>query len=166
MLFAHEKGGIGRNSLMLMLRPKSSGGQFGRLGVDWPLLLQVGGWIITGIGLGASVYDAIWGGAEKAGIKPGDLSSGDISTLASSIAAGDKKGRSAGEWETMLTAMLGPGAPPLPTGQVPPPGFYRDPASGAFVPIKKAGFFEDLGTGGMIALAVGGIVVAKVLKLI
>jgi hypothetical protein len=82
------------------------------------------------------------------------------------IAAADPQGRSKQEWESTLTAMLGAGAAPIPAPQLCPTGYYRDPASGACLPVQKAGFFEDLGTGGMIALGVGGLVLAKVLKLI
>lgn len=149
-----------------MLMPLSGRRQFAGLGVNWPLVLQVGGWIISGIGLGASVYQAIWGAAEKAGVKSGDLSKDDISSLATMIAAKDPS-RSAAEWERNLTAMLGAGAPIMtPTIQTCPVGYYRDPASGACLPLQKAGIFSDLSTTGWIALGAGALVLAKVLKLI
>jgi hypothetical protein len=149
-----------------MLMPANRVPQFGRLGLNFPLLLQVGGWIISGIGLGFTVYESIWGAAEKADLKSGDLSSDDISSLASMIAAKDP-GRSAAEWERNLTAMLGAGAPTIPPAtQTCPAGFYRDPATGACLPLQKAGFFADLSTGGWIALGVGGLLLARVLKLV
>jgi hypothetical protein len=46
MLLARRQESINLNPLMLTLRSKSAGGQFGRLGVDWPLVLQIGGWVI------------------------------------------------------------------------------------------------------------------------
>lgn len=138
--------------------------RFGSLGVNWPLVLQVGGWIISGIGLGATVYESIWGAKEETGVKPGDLSSGDISSLATMIAAKDPD-RSAAEWERNLTAMLGAGAP-VPTPQICPTGFYRDPTTGACIPLKGAGFFEDMSTGKIIGLGVAGVLLAKMLKLI
>lgn len=135
----------------------------GGLGFDVALGLQVAGWIINGIGLGMNVYDSIWGAAEKADIKPGDLSSGDISSLATMIAARDPS-RSAAQWERDLTAMLGSGAPVLP--KTCPPGFYPDQTTGVCVPIKQAGFFDDMSTGKMIGLGIAGVLAAKMLKLI
>jgi hypothetical protein len=136
----------------------------GGLGVNWALVLQVGGWVINGIGLGMSVYDSIWGAAEKTGIKPGDLSKSDISSLATMISAKDPSGRSAQQWETDLAAAFGSGAGP-PTPQICPAGSYRDPATGVCLPVKKAGFFEDMSTGKMIGLGIGGVLLAKMLKL-
>lgn len=158
-----------RTRLMETLMSKSTGGQFGRLGIDWSLVLLVGGWIIQGAGIGLTVYKSIKAGSEQTGIgiKSGDLSSQDIAALASNMAAADKEGRSPQQWETMLTSMLGTGAPPIvPSPQVCPAGFYSDPATGACLPLQKAGFFADMGTGGMIALGVGGLLLAKMLKLI
>lgn len=143
-----------------------SGGMSGGLGVDWSLVLQVGGWVINGIGLGMSVHESIYGAADKTGIKPGDLSTSDISSLATMIAAKDPQGRSAQQWQTDLSAMLGTGAGVPPTPQICPAGFYRDPATGACIPLKTAGFFEDMSTGKVIGLGVAGVLLAKMLKLI
>jgi len=149
-----------------MLMPLGGRRQFAGLGVNWPLVLQVGGWVITGIGLGMSVYQSIWGAAEKTGVKSGDLSSEDISSLATMIAAKDPT-RSASEWEPILASMLGAGAPVMPpTPPACPGGYYRDPASGACIPLQKAGIFSDLSTTGWIALSAGALVLARVLKLI
>lgn len=136
----------------------------GKLGVNWPLVLQVGGWIITGVGLGMSVYDSITSGAQEANLKPGDLSQSDITALASTIAAKDPQGRSALQWEQDLTAMLGSGGPVTP--QLCPPGSYRDQTTGVCIPIKQAGFFDDMSTGKMIGLGIAGVLAAKMLKLI
>ena len=155
-----------RKAVSPMLQMLSPGGaRMGKLGVDWPLVLQVGGWIITGIGLGASVYDSIWGAAKETNVKAGDLSDEDISSLASMIAAKDPQGRSPQQWQRDLSAMLGSGAT-IPQPQLCPAGFVRDPATGACLPLQKAGFFQDLSTGELIALGVGGLVLARVLKLI
>lgn len=155
-----------RKAISPMIQMLSPGGAgMGKLGVDWALVLQVGGWIINGIGLGMSVYDSIWGAKEKMGVKPGDLSDDDIAALASTIAGKDPQGRSAQQWQQDLTAMLGSGAT-TPQPQLCPAGFYRDPATGACIPLQKAGFFEDLSTGEWIAIGVGGLVLAKLLKLI
>ena len=156
-----------RKAVSPMLQMLSPGGaRMGKLGVDWPLVLQVGGWIITGVGLGMSVYDSITSGAKEANVKPGDLSDQDIAALASTIAAKDPQGRSAQQWQQDLTAMLGSGATTIPQPQLCPAGFVRDPATGACLPLQKAGFFQDLSTGELIAIGVGGLVLAKVLKLI
>lgn len=157
-----------------MLMPLNRGGEFAglgvaRLGVDWWLGARLGAFIILGIDLGKDIYSAIKGGAEQAGVKPGDLSSGNISDVAKQIANSgvDPQGRSAAQWEGLLTSQLGTGAPVMtPAIQPCPVGYYRDPATGACIPLQKAGLFEDMSTGAWIALGAGALVLAKVLKLI
>lgn len=158
-----------------MLMPLNRGGEFAglgvaRLGVDWWLGARIGAFIIMGIDLGKDVYSAITGAAQQAGVKPGDLSSGNISDMAKQIANSgvDPQGRSAAQWEALLTSQLGTGAAPLPVAPIGtcPMGYYRDPATGACIPLQKAGFLEDMSTGGWIALGAGALVLAKVLKLI
>lgn len=166
MLLARRQESINLNPLMLTLRSESSGGQFGRLGMEVPTALMWIGAGVFALGLGWSIYDTIKAASEKTGAKAGDFSTEDLSKIAGAMAKQDPRGRSAEEWMGGLTAMLGPGGSLTPTPQLCPTGFYRDPATGACLPVQKAGFFEDLGTGGMIALGVGGLVLAKVLKLI
>lgn len=154
--------------LRQMLMPLGGRRQFGRLGFDVALGLQVAGWIITGIGLGASVYESIWGGAEEAGMKPEDLamSSGDIAAVASNLAKANPAGPTAAQWQNTLSSMLGPGGLTAPTPQLCPAGYYPDPASGACMPLQKAGILSDLSTTGWIAVGVGGLVLLRVLKVI
>lgn len=138
--------------------------QFGKLGIDWALALQIGGWVIQGIGLGMSVHDAIAHGAEKTGAGAGSLSDSDVNGLAASLSAADPQGRSVDTWKASLDTILGPGsvAPPVTAC---PAGTYRDPTSGACMP-AKAGFFDSMSTGGWIAIAAVGLVGAKALKII
>jgi len=133
-------------------RTNLSGVQQG-LGIAWPLMIQFAGWVIQGIGLGLSTYEAIWGA--KQNVAPDeDLAPGDVRAIAQQIAAADPQHRPVSQWEALLNQSLQPQVTPT----VPvtcPPGFYRDPATGACLQVAKAGF--EMPTWGWIALGVGGL---------
>lgn len=149
---------------MQILPPSAAGYGFGALGVNWNLVLQVGGWVIQGIGLGLSVYESVKQGAEKTGLKQGDLTGSDIAELAKMISLQDPSGRSAAQWQQDLSSMIGGTGTTVPVAC--PPGSYRDPATQLCLPVKKAGFLSNLSTVEMIALGVGGFLLAKAAKLI
>jgi len=122
------------------------------LGIAWPLMVQFAGWVISGIGLGLSAYEAIWGA--KQNVTPDEkLGAGDVRAIAQQIAAADPQHRPVSEWEALLNQTLQP-APVTPTVTC-PPGFYRDAATGACLQAAKAGF--EMPTWGWIALGVGGL---------
>lgn len=126
------------------------------LGFDWSLAIQIAGWTISGIGLGLSTYDAVKGAKQKSGIEK--LEPGEISAIASQIAAADPQHRSPSQWEAILGTQFG--APTTPPPAI-PPGFYQDPRTGQLVPIKKAGILGDIPTWGYV---LGGLLVYTVLK--
>lgn len=124
------------------------------LGIAWPLMIQFAGWVIQGIGLGLSAYEAIWG-AKEALPPDQELGPGDVRAIAQQIAAADPQHRPVSQWEALLNQALQP-PPVTPTAPVTcPPGFYRDAATGACLQATKAGF--QMPTWGWIALGVGGL---------
>lgn len=124
----------------------------GQLGFNWGLAIQIAGWTINGIGLGLSTYEAVKGAKEKSGVET--LEPGEVSAIASQIAAADPQHRTATQWESILAGQFGGATAPEPV----PPGFYRDPRTGQLVPLitQKAGFLDNVPTwawvgGGLLA---------------
>lgn len=154
MVIERTQGGTDLRTFLPILarrRADLSGPRQGGFGIAWPLLIQFAGWVIQGIGLGLSTYEAISGAKEN--VAPDeDLAAGDVRAIAQQIAAADPRRRSVAEWEALLTQTLQPPVTPTITC---PPGFYRDPATGACLQPKKAGF--HMPTWGWIALGVGGL---------
>jgi len=91
-------------------RTNLSGVQQG-LGIAWPLMIQFAGWVIQGIGLGLSTYEAIWGA--KQNVAPDeDLAPGDVRAIAQQIAAADPQHRPVSQWEALLNQSLQPQVTP------------------------------------------------------
>lgn len=127
------------------------------LGFNWGLAIQIAGWTINGIGLGLSTYEAVKGAKAQAGVE--SLEAGEISAIASQIAAADPQHRTASQWEQILGTQFGGGGQPPPV----PPGFYRDPQTGQLVPIQtqEAGFLASIPTVGWIGIALLGYMAVK-----
>jgi hypothetical protein len=125
-----------------------SGGGFG---VAWALVAQVVGYVIQGIGLGASVYDAVKGAGEA--VPAGEQATReDVGAIATEL---QKKfpTTSKSTWEALLMEGLGAKGP-APTQPPCPEGYLRDPATGACIEIKRAGMgIGAIPTWGWIALA-------------
>jgi len=111
-------------------------GLSGGLGFDWTLAVQVTGWIVSGIGVGLSVKDAIWGAKQQSGVE--SLEPAEISAVAAAVAAADPQKRSVSTWEQLLGQQFGAGAvtPQIPTC---PQGFYPTPEGGCLPIQRQAG---------------------------
>lgn len=132
----------------------------GGFGFNWGLAIQIAGWVINGIGLGLSTYEAVKGAKTQSGVEK--LEPAEISAIASQIAAADPQHRSASAWETILASQFGMGGGTLPQQQI-PPGFYLDPRTGQLAPLpddKKAGL-GDLPTWSWIVIGLLGFMVLK-----
>lgn len=145
---------------ILAQMPVFSGTPTGTLGFNYALALQIAGWVINGIGLGLSTYEAIKGAKTQSGVEK--LEPGEISAIASQIAAADPQHRSAAAWETILAGQFGT------TGTTPPvqipPGFYIDPRTGQLAPLpddKEAGMLGGLPTWSWIVIGLLGFMVLK-----
>jgi hypothetical protein len=116
--------------------------------------MQVVGWVISGIGLGMSVADAIGEARKKKDIQnPGaTLSPQELVSTAAGLAANDPT-MSTAEYLRLLQGRFGPDAPQCPMGM------YLDPASNACVPIKKASIFANVPGWGWVIIGIGGFFV-------
>lgn len=147
----------GRNDMMSLLpvlsQEQSEGFTGAGFGIAWPLVIQIAGWVIQGVGIGMSVRDALRQGKEKANL-PADqpLAPGDINSLAQQVAAVDTQKRGEAYWKSMLEQADRP-APVLPTPCK--EGFVRDPETGVCIPIK-AGLIDSMPTWGWVLVGLGG----------
>lgn len=149
------------NMRMMAVLSGSSGAGFSGLGIAWALVAQVVGYVIQGIGLGFSVHDAIRGAGEQ--IPAGQqVQQEDISVIADELS---KKfpTTSKSSWENLLNeGLAGKVAPPTTAC---PPGYMRDPATGACIEIQKAGILSQIPAWGWVAIAGLGILVLPKLGL-
>lgn len=164
MLITRSAGGTDLSKFMPVLRQSRgdlgsiiafSGARAGSFGFDWGLAIDTALWIGQGIRMGMRIHQAV---TREEGKPPGleKLDRQDVGTIAKqlSVANPDGTGKTAAQWEQLLLGTgLGTGIDP---GRPCPTGYYKDPVSGACLPIKKAGFLADLPTWGKIALG-GGI---------
>lgn len=121
-----------------------SGTPQGAFGFNWGLATQIAGWVISGIGLGISTFEAVKGAKDKSGVE--SLEEGEIQAIAASVAKADPQHRTSTQWEQILRGQFGGGAP---TPGKCPEGFYPTPDGGC-LPIKKAGFLDEIPTWGWI----------------
>ncbi len=121
-------------------------------GIAWALVAQVVGYVIQGVGLGKSVYDAVKG-ADQAVPAGEQATQEDISAIATEL---QKKfpTTSTGTWERLITEGLGAKAAVPVTPPPCPEGYIRDPATGACIEVRRAGMgLSAIPTWGWIALA-------------
>ena len=146
-----QRTGSGQAPLLAVLEQERSEGFTGAgFGIAWPLVIQIAGWVIQGIGLGLSVRESIQDAKGK--VPSGEeVRPSDIRPVAEQVAAADPSGRSASYWEQQLKEGFGMGVP-----EPCPPGFYRDPTTGACLEVKKAGMFEKLPTWAWVLIGLGG----------
>lgn len=147
-----KQGTTDREVLMSVLatRPGLSGG----FGVSWSLVAMVAGYIIQGIGLGKSVYDAVSGAGEE--IPAGQqLRQDDVDAVANELQQRFPT-TSKQSWTSLINeALAGKVEAPTAPAEACPAGFYRDPVTGACLEMEKK--FE-MPMWGWAAVAVGGIV--------
>jgi len=132
----------------------SGAGQAGQFGFAWSLGFQILGWVISGIGLGMSVADAVADARKKKDIEnPGaTLSPSDLVSTAQKLALADPSNDTE-YYVRLLQGKFGPDAPKCPVG------FYLDPATSTCVPIKKAGIFTNVPGWGWVIIGIGGFFV-------
>lgn len=146
-----EKIGDSRDALMSVLAAKQ--GFSGGFGIAWALVAQVAGWIIQGIGLGKSVYDATREAGEK--LPPEQkLDQQDVDAVATALQS-KFPATSKQSWTSLINeAMAGKVQPTAPAPEC-PTGFYRDPVTGACIEIERAGF--KMPSWGWPVAIIGGI---------
>lgn len=138
--------------------PKPMGG-LGGFGFNWGLATQIAGWVISGIGIGINVVDAMKTAKDKSGVDK--LEPGEISAIASQIAAADPQHRGTSFWEKAIGTQFGAEPATLPA-QPPPPGYYLNPQTGQLVALpKEGGILGGIPTWG---LALGGLMIYVALK--
>jgi len=125
----------------------------GGFGIAWALVAQVVGYVIQGVGLGKSVYDAVKG-ADQAVPAGEQASKEDISAIAGELQK-QFPTVSKSTWENLITEGLGQKAAQPVTPAPCPEGYIRDPATGACMEVRKAGVMGAIPTWGWIAL--GGL---------
>lgn len=125
-------------------------------GWDWSLTAKVVGWVAMGLGLGKDVYTALKDAGEK--IPPGEqkMDQKDVDNLAAMLNQ-QMPSKSKGDWASLIYAAMGqniqPGAAPVVSC---PPGYIRDPSTGACIQLKT-GF--QMPTWGWVLAAAGGVFV-------
>jgi len=120
------------------------------LGFAWALALQVAGYVIQGIGLGKSVYDAIRGAGEQI---PADqkLDPQDVSTISDQLSK-QYPTTSRSQWEQLINQTLADKvAPQAIPAQPCPQGYTKDPITGLCMEIREAGM--GMPTWGWVVLA-------------
>jgi hypothetical protein len=132
-------GSGGLYPFMPILAQRQSGfaGGGGSFGIDWRIVGRVGAWIANTIILGLDVKDSIKRVDEQ--LPPEEkLAEDDVKALASELSRKFPTAGGTSKWYSMLQEGLAPRIEPTPPPC--PAGFYRDPATGACLEVKKAGF--------------------------
>jgi len=142
------------SSVMLDVLARSEGmSGFGDLGFNWLMAMEVVGWIAQGIRLGKGLWESMRGAADQI---PADqkLDQQDVSTVADQLSK-QFPTTSKSQWEQLLNQGLADKVVAPPTPPPCPPGYMRDPITGACVELKKAGM--GIPTWGWIAIAGLGV---------
>jgi len=149
-----QRSADGNHRLDMMGALAMSDNLSGGLGIAWPLVIQVAGWIIQGIGLGFSVHEAITSAKDQ--IPAGEkLTKEEVGVVAEELAQKFPT-TSKSSWEQLLLeGMADKVQAPTATPAIQcPTGYVRDPVSGACMPVQTASAF-NMPTWGWVALGFG-----------
>jgi len=147
---------VGQTALKAFDPVMTFSGSRAGLGFDWSLAMQIAGWVISGIGLGVSAYEAVKGAKDQSGVVT--LEKSEVAAIASQISKADPQHRSAATWEALLSQQFGGGA--VVPGVKCPEGFYPTP-DGACLPIPAQAGLGAIPTWGWIVIGGLAFIVMK-----